>query len=237
MSSSPPTTPPSPLIGTRGPGSRTATPSGPPRSAPPPALVPGARRQRRWSLALLAVLITLGSALGFVVLWMNAGGREPVLVMKNGVTAGQIIQDDDLTVVRIAADPGVRLLSSKARDDVVGKAAAVDLLPGQALVKDAIGEVSGLAPGSTELAIPVAKEVMPHELQTGDHVTLYSAIDDPETGQAEAQEIGAGRISSVSDEDDSGGDFSVSVIVDDGIVADVVTAISAEKIYLTKTSG
>jgi hypothetical protein len=237
MSTSPPTTPPSPLIGTRGPGSRTAAPSGPPRSTPPPALVPGARRQRRWSLALLAVLITLGSALGFVVLWMNAGGREPVLVMKNGVTAGQVIEDDDLTVVRIAADPGVRLLSSKARDDVVGKAAAVDLLPGQALVKDAIGDVSGLEAGSTELAIPVAKEVMPHELQTGDHVTLFWAIDNPDNPQAAAEEIGGGRVSHVSDEDDSGGDFSVSVIVSEGLAAEIVSAMSADKIYLTKTSG
>ena len=62
------------------------TPSGPGRSAP--ALVPGGGRQRRWSLALLAVLVTVASALGFVVLWMNAGGREPVLALRRNVAAG-----------------------------------------------------------------------------------------------------------------------------------------------------
>ena len=55
---------------------RTPTPAD--RAAP--SLVPGGGRQRRWSLALVAILVTLGSALAFVVLWMNAGDRKPVLV-------------------------------------------------------------------------------------------------------------------------------------------------------------
>jgi hypothetical protein len=41
-------------------------------------------RQRRWSLALLAVLLTVGSALAFVVLWLNAGERRPVLAVARG---------------------------------------------------------------------------------------------------------------------------------------------------------
>ena len=40
-----------------------------------PTLVPGGGRQRRWSLALLAVLLTVGSALAFVILWLNAGDK------------------------------------------------------------------------------------------------------------------------------------------------------------------
>src|SRR4029450_7011773 len=130
------------------------------RGRPAPALVPGGGRQRRWSLALLAVLITLASALGFVVLWMNAGGREPVLALRRNVTAGQTIEADDLQVVRVAADPGIDPIASSppaptagrpaphpgldpiassARDDIVGRPAAADLLAGTLLVPEAVG--------------------------------------------------------------------------------------------------
>src|SRR5918997_1003148 len=77
--------------------STTLPPRSPaPGNRPAPTLVPGGGRQRRWSLALLAILVTLGSALAFVVLWMNAGGREPVLALRNNVAAGQLIEADDI---------------------------------------------------------------------------------------------------------------------------------------------
>src|SRR5918994_4431926 len=88
---------------------------------PGPSLVPGGGRQRRWSLALLAVLVTLGWALAFVVLWMNAGGRKPVLALKQDVAAGQVLQAEDLQVVRVSSDPGVKPVASSERDEVIGR--------------------------------------------------------------------------------------------------------------------
>ena len=101
--------------------------------------MPGGGRQRRWSLALVAVLVTLGSALAFVVLWMNAGDRKPVLALNNDVAAGQIIEADDLKVVRVSADGGVELVASSASDDVVGQPATTNLLAGSLLVAEAVG--------------------------------------------------------------------------------------------------
>ena len=117
-------------------------------------LVPGGGRQRRWSLALVAVLVTVGSALAFVVLWLNAGGRQPVLALRNDVAAGQIIEAEDLTVVRVSADGGIDPVSS-SRDDVVGRPAAADLLAGTLLVPGAVGTASGLEAGQAVIAIPV----------------------------------------------------------------------------------
>ena len=132
---------------------RTPTPAD--RSAP--SLVPAGGRQRRWSLALVAVLVTLGSALAFVVLWMNAGDRKPVLALNNDVAAGQIIEADDLKVVRVSADAGVELVASSASDDVVGQPATTNLLAGSLLVAQAVGSDDGLAQGTTVIAIPVPR--------------------------------------------------------------------------------
>src|SRR5262249_58236350 len=110
-------------------------PPPPPRSAPAadrsaPTLLPGGGRQRRWSLALVAVLVTLGSALAFAVLWTNAGDRQPVLAMARDVPAGQTISAADLRVVRVAADGGIRPVSSSARSQVIGRPAALGLAAG-----------------------------------------------------------------------------------------------------------
>src|SRR5918997_2842858 len=127
--------------------STTLPPRSPaPGNRPAPTLVPGGGRQRRWSLALLAILVTLGSALAFVVLWMNAGGREPVLALRNNVAAGQLIEADDLVVVRMSADSGISPIPSSRRDDVIGEPAATNLLAGMLLVDEAVRKADGIRP-------------------------------------------------------------------------------------------
>ena len=155
---------------------------------------PGGGRQRRWSLALLAVLVTVASALGFVVLWMNAGGREPVLALRHDVTAGQTIEDDDLQVVRVAADPGIDPIASSARDEVVGRPAAADLLAGTLLVPGAVGNPSGLEAGQAVIAVPVSPEELPADLEGGDRVVLEGEIGEAaELGRRAAAELAGVR--------------------------------------------
>ena len=213
---------------------RTPTPAD--RAAP--SLVPGGGRQRRWSLALLAVLVTLGSALAFVVLWMNVGDRKPVLALKNDVAAGQIIEADDLKVVRVSADGGVALVASSASDDVVGQPATTNLLAGSLLVADAVGSDDGLAQGTTVIAIPVPRTEIPSDdLETGDRLVLYrtpGGSGDAETG---TEVIGDGRVFSVDEGDDgSTSDIRVSVTVDEGLAPEIASAVAQDQIYLAKAA-
>jgi hypothetical protein len=215
----------------------------PPRSQAPgdraaPSLVPGRGRQRRWSLALVAVLTTLGSALAFVVLWMNAGDRKPVLALRNDVIAGQIIEADDLTVVRVSADSGVSLVSSSARDDVIGKPAATNLLAGTLLVPEVVGTADGLESGTAVLAIPVPVAQLPaDELDTGDNVTIYRTAQSGDEGEdTAAAVIGEGRVFSVA-EDDSDSVIRVSVTVDETIAAEIANAVAADRFYVAKTAA
>jgi SAF domain len=211
-------------------------PGGPGR--PAPALVPGAGRQRRWSLALLAVLVTVASALGFVVLWMNAGGREPVLALRRNVTAGQTIEDADLQVVRVAADPGIDPIASSARDDVVGRPASADLLAGTMLVPEAVGTPSGLEAGQAVIAVPVSPEELPANLEGGDRVVLLRSSTTAPTGQAPmAETIGDGTVIAIQRDDDGGSTVPVSVRVAEGLLPEIAAAIQSDSITVAQAAA
>jgi hypothetical protein len=211
------------------------TPGGPGR--PAPALVPGGGRQRRWSLALLAVLVTVASALGFVVLWMNAGGREPVLALRRTVAAGQTIEADDLQVVRVAADAGIDPIPSSARDDVVGRPAAADLLAGTLLVPEAVGTASGLEAGQAVIAVPVSPEELPADLEGGDRVVLLRSSTNAAPGDAPAAvTIGDGTVVAIQG-DDSGSTVPVSVRVAEGLLPEIAAAIQSDSITVAQAAS
>jgi hypothetical protein len=207
------------------------------RLAPP--VVPGGRRQRRWSLALLAVLVTLGSALAFVVLWMNAGDRKPVLALRNNVIAGQTITSDDLTVVRVSTDGGLDPIPSSRRDDIVGEPAATNLLAGTLLVEEAVGTADGLDRGTAVIAIPVPPAELPSDdLETGDSVLLYRTAANDDGSTTGAATLGEGTVFSVADDDDgSASDIRVSVTVKVELAPEIALAVREDQIYLAKTAS
>jgi type IV secretory pathway VirJ component len=207
-----------------------------PGARPAPTLVPGGGRQRRWSLALLAVLVTLGSALAFVVLWMNAGDREPVLALARDVPAGQVFQAEDLTTVRVSLDPGVRAVASSARDQVIGQPASVDMLAGTLLVPDAVGDTQGLENDKETVAIAIDQTLVPAGLERGDHVRIVRMPG--ATGSGEVQDpvnIGIGRVSDVTDSD-SGTDVRVSVSVDRNLVPQIYGG-DSDQLRLAETAA
>jgi hypothetical protein len=209
----------------------------PPRPLPTdragPTLVPGGGRQRRWSLALVAVLVTLGSALGFVILWMNAGGRQPVLALANDVQAGAPIQADDLQVVRVSFGSGITPVAASAQDQVVGKPATVDLLAGTLLTAEAVGDDGGLDTSTAVIAIPVPRNELPSpELTRGDNLVIYRTTDGSDE-EAQPTEIGTGRVVAVDvDQDSSSSDIGVSVKVDRDILGVVADAIGDDQVYI-----
>jgi SAF domain len=198
-----------------------------------PMLAPGRGRQRRWSLALLAVLMTLGSALAFVVLWMNAGNREPVLALANDVPAGQTITDGDLTTVRVSVDGGITPVASSARDQVVGQPAAADLLAGTLLTPEAVGDNEGLGGDEVLVAIPIPVEEFP-ELETGTRVLLYRASSAGAAAEeSSADLIGDGVVFSVQQEE-GGSDVRVTVRLSESLAGDTAAALAADEILVMR---
>jgi hypothetical protein len=181
----------------------------------------------------VAVLVTLGSALGFVVLWMNAGGRQPVLALANDVQAGAPIQADDLQVVRVSFGTGITPVAASAQDQVVGKPATVDLLAGTLLTADAVGDDGGLDTATAVIAIPVPSTELPSpDLARGDNLVIYRTTDGSDE-DAQPKEIGTGRVVAVdADNESSSSDVGVSVKVDRNILGEVADAIGDDQVYL-----
>ncbi|MFJ8313352.1 MULTISPECIES: SAF domain-containing protein [unclassified Streptomyces] len=116
--------------------SKTAAPASTAGQIPaqpgPPSLRWQARRRRPGVLALAAALIAAG-AVGNYWYWTQNGQRTPVLVMARDVSAGTVIQDADLAEASVALDPALKAIGTGQRAQVVGKRAAVELLPGALL--------------------------------------------------------------------------------------------------------
>jgi len=185
-----------------------------------PNLVPGGGRQRRWSLVLLAVLLTVGSALAFVILWLNAGDKKPVLAVARPVQAGQTFTAEDLTVVRISIDPGIAPVASSARSQVIGRTASVDLLPGTLLVADAVGDPDSGDADTRILSVSLDAARVP-DLERGDHVTVLRT-DTSSSSDTPATELGDARVLGVDDAD--GGRVAVQLSVDK---ADAIAIVGA----------
>jgi hypothetical protein len=220
--------------------STTLSPRTPgPGTRPAPSVVPGGGRQRRWSLALVAVLVTLGSALAFVVLWLNAGGRKPVLALRNDVVAGQVIEAGDLTVVRVSTDGGIDPIPSSQRDEVIGQPAAATLLAGSLLVEGAVGDSDGLEAGAAVIAIPVERVRLPDDLEAGDHVRIYRTVA-AQGGEEDAgpETLGPGVVLAVEGgDDDTVNEVRVSVTVSESLAPAIASAVQADQIYIVKTAA
>lgn len=175
------------MTGTSVPARRRGSPTGGPDS--PPRVMAAPARQRRWSLALVSILVTMGSALAFALLWMNAGDRQPVLALARAVPAGQVIEAADLAVVQVSADPGLRPVGVERRAAVIGQTAATDLVAGALLTEGQWSSGSLLAEGDVVVGVPVPREQLPTgQLQPGDQVLVV--LNAP---SAASPEVGSGR--------------------------------------------
>lgn len=131
-----------------------------------------ARRQRRPLLILVGALLVLGGAAVAAQLFLQVGQRSPVLAMVRPVPAGQRITSQDLAVVRISVDPGLRVVPASERSRVVGQVATVDLLAQSLLTRQATASTTVPGAGQAVVGIALKAGQMPNNLKAGDRVML-----------------------------------------------------------------
>ncbi|MDP9419869.1 MAG: SAF domain-containing protein, partial [Actinomycetota bacterium] len=106
-------------------------------------------------MALVGAAAVVIGALIFAAAHIGIDSRDTVLVVARPVASGQIITAEDLRTARISVSSGTASLPASRRNEVIGKTAAVGLVPGGLLAPAQIGGASSLEPGQAIVAVPL----------------------------------------------------------------------------------
>ncbi|MBC9729317.1 hypothetical protein H8R17_32385 [Streptomyces sp. TRM68367] len=137
-----------------------------------------ARRRRPGMYALAVALIAAGGGGGFLA-YQATGERTPVLAVAHEVNAGDVIKDSDLVEASVSLDPALKPFRAAQRDQVVGKRAAVALVPGALLSRGQVTTRTLVKPGEQLVGIGLKASQMPAtRLSPGDRVLVVSAPSD-----------------------------------------------------------
>jgi hypothetical protein len=198
-------------------------------------VAPAPSGRRRLPLAAVAVLAAVASALGFAAMYISAGSRQPVLAVGRTVPAGQVIQGEDLVVANVSPDPAIDPLPASARSEVVGRAAASDLVAGSLLTEAHLGSESLLAPGESVVGVALRGGQLPtSSLRRGDRVivALTGAPDAVESGDTLGRRVGEARVWGVEPLGDSSGTMVISIVVPESDAPSLMGAAAAGRISL-----
>jgi hypothetical protein len=190
-------------------------------------------------------LLMAGSALAFLAWHNGQGGRRPVLAVVRPVAAGHILAPADVAAVRVSlGGHGLRVVPASQQAAVVGRRAAVELVPGTLLSPDQLGEQRRLAPGRAITGIALKAGQLPDGLQPGDMVMILrtgtgpalttaadgaTTVSPPLAAEARVVTIGPGR--------DQSGTTLVSLELDAIQAPAVATAAAAGQVSLLLVGG
>jgi hypothetical protein len=129
-----------------------------------PLAVPRVAPQRRWrpSLLWLAVaFVAVGGLIGWRLM-VTVGTTGEYLAVVRQVEVGTALARADLTTVRITVDPALRPVKATRTDQVVGKHAAVTLVPGSLLTEAQLTDQA--IPGAGQQLVGIS--LPPHRMPT-----------------------------------------------------------------------
>ncbi|WP_188273807.1 SAF domain-containing protein [Streptomyces sp. CBMA152] len=108
-------------------------PASPLRTELPITTTAPIKRQRRWSVAALCIVLAVIAGLGAAAAVTSAGDRVKVLAIARDVPAGQAITDADLRIAEVSADGALTPMRAAEWASVIGKRPAVDTNPSGAV--------------------------------------------------------------------------------------------------------
>lgn len=218
----------------------TGVPTGPPNrqvpTTPPGPRLPLPVRRRRPGYLALAVLLIVGLGAVGGYLYLQAGKKVPVVVVVAEVPVGHVIQRSDVSTVDVAGD--VTAIAGEHLGSVVGQTATVTLLPGMLLQRSMIAAGTLLAAGQAEVGISAVAGSLPADgLSPGDTVEVVGLRDrtgsSPSADDQQPQVLAARAtvFACVANPSQPGG-FLVTLVVDQGIAAQIAAANSAGRVAL-----
>ena len=136
-------------------------------------LVPPPKLRRRPALVAGAIAaISLGALLAAWA-WTATTSTQEVLVARNGIERGSVIQAEDLARVRLSADPALKPVPASDFDQVVGQRAALDIAEGAMVTPGSFSSAVVPSEGESVVGVALTPAQAPGvPLQNGDHVRV-----------------------------------------------------------------
>lgn len=137
--------------------------------APPPKL-----RRKPGLVAIAIVAICLGAVVAGWT-WSATTNTQEVLVARTDIERGSIIEESDLTTVRLSSDPALTPVSADEFESVVGQRAAFDIARGSALTPGSFSNASLPPTGQSVVGVALTPAQAPGlALHSGDRVRVVA---------------------------------------------------------------
>lgn len=151
---------------------KPGTPAPEPLSGPRTAARPP-RIRRRPLLLVGTIAAVLVGGLGAAWVFTTSAASTEVVAVRAAVQRGEVIDRDDLTVVRVGLDPSLDVVPAARIEQIAGQRAATDLVAGGLLASSSV--TAGVVPkaGESLVGVALAATMLPAEpLLAGDRVTI-----------------------------------------------------------------
>lgn len=156
----------------------TAAPTGRTEIGQPPVPAPPRLRRRPIVTIASAAVVVAGAVLAAWA-WTATTNTTVVLVARDTILRGSVIEADDVTRASVGLDPAVRPLVSSDLVAVVGSRAALDIAAGSLLTADAVSDSLTPPAGMSVVGVTLPAPVAPGlPLQPGDRVRIVVTSPD-----------------------------------------------------------
>jgi hypothetical protein len=193
-------------------------------------LVPAARRrQLQWVLA--GVVLVSCAGLAFMTISLRLSSTVAVLAVNRAVPVGHVLEESDLRVANVSTDGGISPIAANDEASILGRPAAVALVPGSLLTRGEVGSPAALSPGEVVIGAGLKPGQFPPALAAGDRVAVIDAGSaDRASGAVYGGSIPARVTATVVAVDQppaaSGSDSIISLRLD-SVAADTVARLAA----------
>lgn len=220
----------------------TANGAAPLRSAGRTPVGPLPTRERRPGYIALLVALIVGVAAIGALLYSKAGAKTPVVVVVRVVAQGHPLQRADLSTVTVSGD--VTAIAGSGLSGVIGKTAAVELLPNTLLQRSMLTTSGPLGPGQALVGVALGSGQLPADgLAAGDTVRVIqlppknAAVTGTVAGGTAPQAVvlvATARVFSAHADPSNAGGTVVSLVVSTQRSTDVAAASAAGLVALVQ---
>jgi hypothetical protein len=177
--------------------------------------------------------VVLG-ALIFLLVHLSIDRRQSVLVVARAVSAGEVITNEDLAVAEMTVSSEAGSIPASDAEVVVGKTAAVNLVPKAVLAPAQVGPSSTLQAGQVVVGVLLKAGQAPLGLRTGTRVQVVDNGTGSQASEADPTVVSASAVVTAMGrpESASGGTSVVSLTLPATDAASVASAGAAGRVSL-----